>query len=143
MTAEANTPLGTRDTSSDEDEIPRTEGLIALFARHRYAANLLLTLMVVAGIFAFVKLNTQFLPDFGIDVVMVRVEWPGATAGDVDKNVVQAIEPEVRFINDVKRVRSSAFEGMASVSIEFEAGSDMQSGLSDVEAAISRIRTLP
>ena len=143
MTAEADTPLGKRETSSDEDELPRTKGLIALFASHRNAANLLLTLMVVAGIFAFVKLNTQFLPDFGIDVVMVRVEWPGATADDVDKNVVQAIEPEVRFINDVKRVRSSAFEGMASVSIEFEAGSDMQSGLSDVEAAISRIRTLP
>ena len=74
---------------------------------------------------------------------MVRGEWPGATAGDVDNNIVQAIEPEVRFINGVKRVRSSAFEGQASVSIEFEAGSDMQSGLSDVESAISRIRTLP
>ncbi len=124
-------------------EPPRRVGLIERFARHRNAANLLLALMVVAGLYAIVKLNAQFLPDFGIDVVTVRVEWPGATAGDVDSNIVQAIGPEVRFINGVKRVKSSAFEGLASISIEFEAGSDMQAGLSDVESAISRIRTLP
>ncbi len=143
MTADAPTPPEPPEVPADLDETPRTSGPIALFARHRNAANLLLALMFVAGIYALVKLNTQFLPDFGIDVVSVRVEWPGATAGDVDNNLVQAIEPEVRFINGVKRVRSSAFEGLASVSIEFEAGSDMQSGLSDVESAISRIRTLP
>ncbi len=143
MTADTPAPTEPLDVPADQDERPRTDGLIALFAKHRNAANLLLALMVVAGIYALVKLNTQFLPDFGIDVVTVRVEWPGATAGDVDNNVIQAIEPEVRFINGVKRVRSSAFEGLASVSIEFEAGSDMQSGLSDVESAISRIRTLP
>ena len=118
-------------------------GVIALFARHRNAANLVLALMVISGIYALVKLNAQFLPEFGIDVVVVRVEWPGATADDVDTNIVQAIEPEVRFLNGVKRVRSSAYEGLASVSVEFEAGSDMQSGLADVEAAVSRVRTLP
>ena len=124
-------------------ERTRMTGVIALFASHRNASNLLLALMVIAGIYGLLKLNSQFLPDFGIDVVSVRVEWPGATADDVDSNIVQAIEPEVRFLDSVKRVKSSAFEGLATVSIEFEAGSDMQAALSDVEAAISRIRTFP
>ena len=118
-------------------------GIIARFAQHKNAANLLLALMIIAGIYGLLKLNAQFLPNFGIDVVSVRVEWPGATAGDVDSNIVQAIEPEVRFLDSVKRVKSSAYEGLASVSVEFEAGSDMQAALSDVEAAISRIRTFP
>jgi multidrug efflux pump subunit AcrB len=121
----------------------RMTGIIALFAAHKNAANLLLALMVIAGIYGLLKLNSQFLPDFGIDVVSVRIEWPGATAADVDSNIVQAVEPEVRFLDSVKRVKSSAYEGLANVSIEFEAGSDMQAALSDVEAAISRIRTFP
>lgn len=124
-------------------ETTRMTGVIALFASHRNAANLLLALMVLAGIYGLMKLNSQFLPDFGIDVVSVRVEWPGATADDVDSNIVQAIEPEVRFLDSVKRVKSSAYEGLADIRIEFEAGSDMQAALSDVEAAISRIRTFP
>ncbi len=127
-----------------EDNDPsRMTGVIARFARHRNAANLLLALMVIAGVYGLLKLNAQFLPDFGIDIVAVSVEWPGATADDVDSNIVQAVEPEVRFIDGVKRVKSSAYEGLASIRVEFEAGSDMQAALSDVEAAISRIRTFP
>ncbi|MFQ5985342.1 MAG: efflux RND transporter permease subunit, partial [Alphaproteobacteria bacterium] len=77
---------------------------IGLFARHPNAANLLMALMVVAGLFALTRLNTQFFPDFGIDVIAVRAEWPGASAEDVEANVVEAIEPEVRFLDGVKKV---------------------------------------
>ena len=118
-------------------------GIISLFARHPNAPNLLMALMVIAGIYAIVKLNAQFLPDFGIDVVVVSVEWPGASAEDVDSNIVQAIEPEVRFIDSVKRVRSTSYENLASISVEFEAGADMQAALSDVESGVSRVTTLP
>ena len=118
-------------------------GLIALFAGHRNACNLLLALMVVSGIYGLLKLNSQFLPEFGIDRVTVAVEWPGATADDVYSNISQAIEPEVRFLDNVKRVKALAYEGLARVNIEFEPGNDMQAALSSVEAAISRIRTLP
>ena len=138
-----NQSVPTDTAPGSEDKPVRMTGIIARFARHKNAANLLLALMIIAGIYGLLKLNAQFLPNFGIDVVSVRVEWPGATASDVDSNIVQAIEPEVRFLNSVKRVKSSAYEGLASVSIEFEANSDMQAALSDVEAAISRVRTFP
>lgn len=133
------------DKESPETALPagRTTGLIALFAQHRNACNLLLALMIIAGIYGLLKLNSQFLPEFGIDRVMVSVEWPGATADDVHRNIVQAIEPEVRFLDHVQRVKSLGFEGLARVTIEFEPGNDMQAALSGVEAAISRIRTLP
>ncbi len=124
-------------------ETSRLSGLIGLFARHRNAPNLLLALMIVFGVYGLLKLNSQFLPEFGIDFVKVAVEWPGATADDVYSNIVQSIEPEVRFLNNVKRVKALAYEGLARVNIEFKSGSDMQAALSDVEAAISRIRTFP
>ena len=88
-------------------------------------------------------MNTQFFPDFGIDIIVVSVRWPGASAADVDSNVVQAIEPEVRFLDGVKRVRSNSVEGLATVVVEFEPGSDMQAALSDVETGVGQITTLP
>ncbi len=117
--------------------------MIALFARHPTAANLLMAAMLVIGLLALSRMNKQFFPDFGIDVVLVTVTWPGAGAEDVDNAIVQAIEPEVRFLDRVKRVVSNSQEGRASISVEFEAGSDMQAALADVDAAISRIATLP
>ena len=118
-------------------------GVIASFARHPTAANLIIALMVVCGLYAITNINRQFFPDFGIDYVTVDVVWPGASAQDVDSNVVQAIEPEVRFLNGVKRVISSSYEGVARVSIEFEAGHNMQEALADVESAMTQLRTLP
>ncbi len=118
-------------------------GLIGLFARHRTAANLLMTVMVVAGLFAFQKLNTQFFPDFGIDIIQIGVTWEGASAEDVDATIVQAIEPEVRFLDGVKRVQSISRQGVGLIFVEFYPGSDMQAALADVETAVGQVTTLP
>jgi multidrug efflux pump subunit AcrB len=121
----------------------RGTSLIAIFTRHRTASNLLMTLMIVGGLGALSKLNTQFFPDFGIDMVSISVEWPGASAEDVDSNIVQAIEPDVRFLDGVKRVRSSSREGIATIVVEFNPGTDMQAALADVETGVGQVRTLP
>ena len=124
-------------------ETPRSRGLIALFARHPTAGNLLMVAMIIVGLFSLDRMNTQFFPDFGIDIIVVSVRWPGASAADVDSNIVQAIEPEVRFLDGVKRVRSNSVEGSATVVVEFDPGSDMQAALSDVETGVGQITTLP
>ena len=118
-------------------------GPLAIFAAHPTAANLILALMLVCGLFAVSKINRQFFPDFGIDFVTVTMAWPGASADDVDNNIVQAIEPAVRFLGGVDKVVSSSFEGLASVAIEFEPGTDMQQARAEVDSAISQIRTFP
>ncbi len=125
------------------ERLPGGRALVRLFVRHPTAGNLLMALMVILGLFALARLNTQFFPDFGIDVVSVTVEWPGAAAEDVDANIVEAIEPEVRFLDGIKRVRSTSVEGRATISVEFEPGTDMQQALADVETAVGQVTTLP
>jgi multidrug efflux pump subunit AcrB len=121
----------------------RHRGVIGIFARHPTAANLLMALMILGGLLAHNRLNTQFFPDFGIDWISVSVVWPGASAEDADAKIVQAIEPEVRFLDGVKKVISTSWEDSATVAIEFDPGSDMQKALSDVETAVSQVTTLP
>jgi multidrug efflux pump subunit AcrB len=118
-------------------------GIIGLFASHRTAANLLMAIMLIVGTVSLLRMNTQFFPDFGLDFVRVSVAWPGASAEDVDSNIIQAIEPEVRFLDSVRRVRSWSLEGVATVLVEFLPGTDMQSALSNVETAVGLVTTLP
>ncbi len=117
--------------------------LVSLFVRHRNAANLLMAIMLIAGLAALSRLNTQFFPDFEIDIVVVTVVWEGASAGDVEEGIVAAIEPEVRFLDQVKKVTGYAREGVGSLVVEFEKGSDMQKALSDVDSAVAQVTTLP
>ena len=119
------------------------KNLIRLFVRHRNAANLLMALIFVAGAYSLSKLNTQFFPDFGLDIVSIRVDWPGASTGDVEANIVEAIEPEIRFLDGVDLVTSYATEGVGRVVVEYEAGTDMQSALSEAESALQQIAILP
>jgi len=126
-----------------EPAAPTHSGFLTFFARHRTAANLLMAIMFLAGIVGLARMNTQFFPDFGIDMVLTTVQWPGASAADVDANIVQSIDREVRFLDGVKNVISTSREGSASVLVEFLPGTDMQSALANVETAVAQVTTLP
>ena len=112
---------------------------IEFFIKHNTAANLLMVLMVVIGIISIDRLNRQFFPTFDVEVVGVNVTWSGATAEDVDANIVQPLEPELRVINDVKKVISNSYEGRAAIQVEFEFGADMKQALADVESAVGLV----
>ena len=117
--------------------------LLRFFVRHANAANILMCVLVALGLFSLTQLNRQFLPRANVPVIWVSVPWPGASAEDVEANIVDVLEPELRFLDDVKSVTSVAREGRAQVSLEFELEADLTKALSDVEAAVSRLTTLP
>ncbi|OKL42603.1 efflux RND transporter permease subunit [Pseudovibrio exalbescens] len=120
-----------------------TVSLIGAFVRHKNAANLLMTVLILFGVFALVKLNTQFFPTITTSTITVSISWPGSSAEDVEANVLAAIEPELRFLDSLDEITSYAREGGGTVVLDFLEGTDMQQALSDTEQAVSAITTLP
>ena len=120
-----------------------SNSMMETFARHRVAGNLLLALMLLAGVWGISQLNRQLLPDFTLEAITVEVAWPGASPRDVEANILEAVEPELRFIEDVDKLEATAYEGRARVTIFFEEGASMSKALTDVQAAMARITTLP
>ena len=117
----------------------RESGFLKFFVEHRTSANIIMILMIVVGLLSIGRLNKQFFPDFEVEVVGVSVDWPGATAEEIDKNIVQLLEPELRPISGVKKVSSKSVEGIGVTQVEFNYGYDMQKGRTDIETAVSRI----
>ena len=117
----------------------RESGFLKFFVEHRTSANIIMILMIVVGLLSIGRLNKQFFPDFEVEVVGVLVDWPGATAEEIDKNIVQLLEPELRPISGVKKVSSKSVEGVGVTQVEFNYGYDMQKGRTDIETAVSRI----
>lgn len=121
----------------------RSRGFLELIVRHANAANLIMVVMVLFGAYGLAKLNTQFFPTVKTDRISVSIIWPGASAEDVTTNILEVIEPELRFIDGLDEIVSYGREGAASVQMEFIEGTNMQQALSDVEQAISGVTTLP
>ena len=117
--------------------------LIGLFARHPTASNLLMALMLIAGFYSYNRLNVQFFPTFSLPVVTVNVPWPGASAEDAESNIIEALEPQLRFLDGLDEITSVAQEGVAAIVMKFVPGADMQKAQSDVQQAVDSITTLP
>jgi len=121
----------------------RLGGILSYFARHRTAANLLLLLMVVAGLLAAPNMRAQFFPDIVSDEVDVSVAWPGAGAEDVDSAIVQLLEPSLLTVEGVVSSEARSTEGRARIELEFEPGWDMARAAGDVETVLAGVTNLP
>lgn len=117
--------------------------MIKLFVRHKVAANLMMFLMLLSGVAAMSMLNRQFLPSFSIDWMSVIVPWQGASAEDVESSVNEILEDRLSGIQNVRLINSVAQEGMGSVWIQFEEGTNMDRALDDVAREVDQVRNLP
>lgn len=117
--------------------------LIGTFAQHRVASNLLMVVLIVLGVLALNRLNTQFFPTFALDVVNVRIEWRGASAEDVEDAITRQVEQELRSVDYVKKMTSTSSYGMAVISLEFFEKTDMGPALDQVKDKVAQLRNLP
>ncbi|AXI45303.1 acriflavine resistance protein B [Sulfitobacter sp. SK012] len=125
-------------------DIPQAAGgLLSYFTRHRTAANLLLVLLLVAGVSAAPIMRTQFFPDVIVDNVTVSTVWEGAGAEDVDAAIAQVLGTALLGLEGVESSTSSAREGRGSITLEFEPGWDMARAAADVQTAVDGITSLP
>ena len=100
-------------------------GIISYFTRHPTLANLMLVVLLVAGLITAPKMRNQFFPDVVFETVSVNVKWPGAGAEDIDRSIVQFLEPVLMSIEGVDSTSSQSKEGSTSIKLTFDSGWDM------------------
>ena len=123
--------------------IDTNKGLIAWFARNNVAANLLMILLVVGGIFSAFSIQKQVFPSFEIDVISVRVPYLGAAPQEVEEGVLLKIEEAIKDLEGIKQINATAVEGMGTVSIQVEEDYDVQSLLDEVKVQVDAIPSFP
>lgn len=121
----------------------RRNSLISIFARHRVAANLLMAIMILSGLWALTRLNVQFLPNFDVSLVTVQVAWPGASAEDIENSITNPLEREFRNLDSLKRINSVSRNSNAMIYVQFNAGTNMNRALEEVRDRVSLVRNLP
>ncbi len=121
----------------------QSRGFIGLFARHKVAANLLMLIMLLAGVVALLKLNVQFFPNFELDYATVRVVWPAANAEDVESSITEPVERVLRNLDNLDEMTSTSSLGVSVVSLKFEEGTNMIEALDQISQRVGELRNLP
>lgn len=80
----------------------------------------LMVALLLAGILSFVQMPKLEDPAIGVKQAMVVVVYPGATAHEVELQVGQVMEDELRALPNVKKISTECTKGMAQITVEFQ-----------------------
>ncbi|MBN1688053.1 MAG: efflux RND transporter permease subunit [Candidatus Omnitrophica bacterium] len=98
------------------------EKVIAYFAKRHFLTNAIVIAVLMGGILAWNHTKKEELPDITFDRVRIQVQYPGATAEDVEYFVTEPIEEVLRGIDGVYRITSHSSVGLSSINVELERG---------------------
>ena len=116
---------------------------IYYFASHPTAANLLMAIFVIFGLFNIGSMRRETFPDFAPTECEILVTYTGATAEQVEDAVCRRIEDALDNVSDVIEIRSEAREGKARVVAKMASGGDIQGFLNDVKTEVEAITDFP
>lgn len=112
--------------------------------RNPVPTNLLMLIIIALGIGSAFILKRELFPRFEIDKVEITVVMEGgSTPEQVDRNIIQIIQPRIQNIDGVKEINSTATENLARIVVEVEKGYDVGEVKEEVRDEVDAIITFP
>lgn len=118
--------------------------LAELCVKRPVFAVMLITFLVVLGVFSFRDLGVDLFPKADPATVTINVRLPGATSEEVTTQVVLPLEEAVSTISGLDELNSQATEGSARITCKFLLEREIESAAQDVrEKVAGALRNLP
>ena len=89
----------------------------------------LVLLAILFGIVAIRDIPIQMSPDIEKPILEVRVNWPGASPEDIDREVVTRLESELASLNGVEELQSRSSFGRTRITLTYNVKQDMDKAL--------------
>ncbi len=118
-------------------------GVIDWFARNHVAANLLVVGIFVAGLMGLWSGKREVFPSVSSDMISVSVVYRGAAPSEVEQGVCIKIEEAIQGIEGIKKILSTATEGLGTTRAELVPGTDIPEALEEIKSAVEAIDTFP
>jgi HAE1 family hydrophobic/amphiphilic exporter-1 len=96
--------------------------------------------VMIMGIFSYSKLSIDLLPDFDMNMAIVIVSYPNASAEDVENNVTKTIETVMSTVSDLKKVSSTSKDNVSMVTVEFNWGTDLDDAVNDMRDKLEMVK---
>ncbi len=117
--------------------------LLRWFASNSVVANLIMIVILVAGLITVNTITKEVFPEFSLDMITVSVIHRGAAPEEVEEGVCVKIEEAIQDLEGIKHITSTSAEGLGTVMVELEQGTDVREMLNDVKARVDAIATFP
>ncbi|HWJ23529.1 MAG TPA: efflux RND transporter permease subunit, partial [Gemmatimonadaceae bacterium] len=97
--------------------------------------------LVVFGIAALARLQTDEFPDIDAPIVFIGIAYPGASPDQVEREVVDRLEDRISGISGLDQLVSTSTDGFAQIIVQFKFDKPVDQATQDVRDAISAVRS--
>ncbi|MGH8023744.1 MAG: efflux RND transporter permease subunit, partial [Limisphaerales bacterium] len=101
---------------------------------------LILIALIVLGLSALIRIPVEVLPRFNFPEISVTAHEPGATAAELESQIVRPLEGEILSLPGLSEVRSVMGDGTVETDVRFRDGTDARGDLLMVNGALDRAR---
>lgn len=114
---------------------------LAEFSVKNYQFTIIIFIMILAiGVNSLLNMPKAEDPDLKATFNSIVVVYPGTSPADIEKLVLDPIEDRLAGISDIKKVISTADEGVANIVVEFQHNIDTEEKYNEVVREINAIR---
>jgi len=117
--------------------------MIHYFASHQTAANILMFIILLAGLLVLPTLNKETFPEIDTNKVKVTVVYPGASPGEVEEGICNRLEDATDGISFLEEQRCEARDNIGILTLDMYEEGNIQQFLDDVNSAVNGISDFP
>ncbi len=117
--------------------------IIAWFVDNPVAANLLMLIIMGAGLLGISAVHREEFPELEVPAISITVPYLGAAPAEVESGVCLRIEEAIQGIVGIKRIKTTAKQGLCTTLAELETRADANKALDDIKAQVNAIPSLP
>ncbi len=104
----------------------------------------LFIMLTFLGLSSYSKLSYELLPKFSAPVVTVTAMYPGASPNEVENTVTKKLEDAVSSMENVDKITSSSYEGLAVIVVQLRNEADVDLALQEAQRKVNAtIANLP
>jgi len=112
------------------------------FFINNFRVTVLIVISLLAwGLYSFMVLPLESMPEVKIPYGIVTVSLPGASPEDIEEQVVDKIESKLSSLSGVKQIRSSSLNSFASITVEFRAEEDLKDAIRRLRDAVDSVKS--
>ncbi len=100
-------------------------------------------LIALFGLISLFLIPVQLIPDVDRPVVTVDTIWPGASPEEMEREIVQRQEEQLKAVEGLEKMTSQSFDSRGQVFLEFRVGLDPDALMLKVSNKLGQVRGYP
>jgi multidrug efflux pump subunit AcrB len=120
------------------------KSFIKFFATNHLLANLITVIVILLGVYSVMNIKRDMFPSVDLDMISITTRYPGASPEDVELNVTNKLEKELKNVDGIDKLTSYSLENISVIDILVETDAkDKNKVKRDIRDAVGRVSDFP